>query len=357
MNTGDDAIIYALLRALTISYPKAIFSVFSQTPIAVPSESDVQINLIKSSPIQVLNEIRLSTIFIMGGGTQIYDYGDKLDRLKILTLLFIIVMWAKIVCNKLYFVCIGIEKPTTLIGQFLSKQICRFADCISVRDSNSYEILNGWGFESKTKLSFDLTSLLEPDKSNNRPLVKGKILGVSILPFFQIYHHDLEKDQLFIGQFVKGLNKWLDSQEYNLIYLFIFSKSKADDTYITIQLLNKLKDKEQVKIIPYNPDPVATLSYISQTDAFVGMRYHSCMFAYLSGIPMIIIDYFQKCQALAKDIELPDYAVVSIDDILKGYFDEIITNLISSPDRFVPHLDIESARDLTKKGIPCGSNR
>jgi polysaccharide pyruvyl transferase WcaK-like protein len=355
-NTGDDGMIYALLQGLHFSYPTATFAIFSQMPIVVPQETKNFVKFVRPTPQAVFREIMHSSIFIMGGGTQIYDYGGRMKRLKVMSEMFIMLLWAKLFRERIYLLGIGIEPLSTNWGKFLSKQICRLADFISVRDKPSYEILEGIGLKNKVTLSFDLTASLQPlSTSNNESLVKNvdmKVLGISILPFFEIYHDDKEKDRLFVHEIAKGLNQWLKRDRQSRIYLFVFKgKSKADDILITEMLQKELNPSGQVRLIPYDPDPIKTLSQVAQCHAFIGMRYHSCVFAYLTNTPLLIINYFQKCQALAEDVGLPKHAVVSLEEILNGQFERYLKHLQEHPDDFVATLPVDMAKQMAKNGL------
>lgn len=358
-NTGDDGMIYALLRELHFLYPAVTFAIFSQMPIVVPQEMKNLVKFVRPIPQTVFQEIVHSSVFIMGGGTQIYDHGSKVKRLKILSEMLLMLIWAKLFCKRIYFLNIGVEPFSTGWGRYLSKQMCRLADSISVRDTASYEILKGIGLESNVTLSFDLTALLQPLSTGaNRYLVKNpdiKILGVSILPFFEIYHDDKEKDHSFVDGIAKGLNQWLKRDCQGMIHLFMFKgESKADDVAITDLLRKQLEPSERVKLVPYNPDPIETMSKVAQCHAFVGMRYHSCVFAYLTNTPLLIINYFQKCQALAEDIGLSEHAVISIEEILNGQFENYLKNMQDHPNEFVATLSVCAAKQRARGVLPMG---
>ena len=354
-NTGDDAMVYVLLRELHILYPTATFAILSQAAIIVPPETKNLVKFVRLTPRTVFQEIVHSSIFILGGGTHFHDHGIKIKQLKMLSKNFIVFILAKLFCKRTYFLGIGVEPLSTIWGRFLSKQIFRLADFISVRDRLSYEILEGMGLKNNGALSFDLAALLQPLSTSDKFLVKKtnmKILGISILPFFEIYHSDKEKDILFVHEIAKGLNQWLERDCQSLIYLFVFKgKSIADDVIITEMLQKQLHPVERVKLIPYNPNPMETMSRVAQCHAFVGMRYHSCLFAYLTNTPLLAINYFRKCQALAEYIGLSNHAVISLEEILNGEFEKYLKNLQEHPDYFVATLPIDKAKQMAKNGI------
>lgn len=358
-NTGDDAMIYALLQELYLSYPKSTFAVFSPISIVVPTETKHLVKFVKPIPRIVFREIMKSKVFILGGGTHFYDYepGNKIKRMKIMLQMFIIILWAKLFCEKVCLVGIGIEPFSTKWGKTISIMMCKMADFISVRDTLSYNFLNEHGLGRKVTLSFDLAALLSvPSKCDySKKNMDEKVLGVSILPFFEIYHYNKEEDCKFIDELCKSLNQWLKRNEHSKIYLFVFKgKSRSDDVLITEMLQKKIGDSEKVKIVTYNPNPIEMLCNVAQCHSFVGMRYHSCVFAYLTKTPLLIINYFQKCQALAEDIGLTKDAIVSIEDVLNGKFQGKLEKLQDSPDKFIAKLPIDTAIYMAKKSLPDG---
>ena len=348
---------YAVLQEFRILYPAATFAIPSPIQIVMPYKMENLVKFVRpTNPLLIFREILHSSILVYGGGTFMYDHKNKINRLQRLCETFSVLAFAKLFRKRIYLLGIGIEPLSTTWGRFLSKQICRLADFISVRDKLSYEILEGMGLKNKIALSFDLTALLRPlSTSDNELLVKNtdmKILGISILPFFEIYYDDKDKDRLFVHEIAKGLNQWLKEEHQSLIYLFVFKgKSKADDVLITEMLRKQLESPERVKLIPYNPDPVETLYKVAQCHAFIGMRYHSCVFAYLTNTPLLIINYFQKCQALAEDIGLSEHAVISIEEILNGQFEKHIKNIQHHPDKFVAKLPVDVAKQMAKNGL------
>jgi len=355
-NTGDDAMVYVLLRELHILYPTATFAILSRKGIIVPSETKNLVKFVKLTPQNVFQEIMRSSIFILGGGTHFHDHGIKIKQLKMLSKNFIVFTLVKLFCKRIYLISIGVEPLSTTWGRFLSKQIYRLADFISVRDKLSYDILEEMGLNNKVTLSFDLAALLQPLSTDDNSLVKRrnmKILGISILPFFEIYHGNSEKDCMFIREIAKGLNQWLKRDFQSLIYLFVFKgKSENDDVFFTEMLQKQLNQTERVKLISYNPDPVEMMSQVAQCHAFVGMRYHSCVFAYLTNTALLVINYFRKCQALAEDIGLSKHAVMSLEEILNGEFGTYLENLQEHPEEFVATLPIDTAKQMAKNGLP-----
>lgn len=350
-NTGDDAILYALLQELNSLNPEAEFCICSHAPVVVPPPTECLVRFVDYSPKTILREIVRSDCFIMGGGTHIYDYNTTTKQRRVVIKMLMMLFWAKVCCQKIYLIDIGIEPLSTFWGKALTKEICNLSDIISVRDSISYKVLGELGVK-KVKLSFDLAALLPQPGVRKRDM---RIIGVSILPFFEIYHNNKEKDLLFVGKIADALNCWLKEDPRAMVRLFAFKgKSKEDDVAITAILKSKLMPKERVELIPYDSNPLGTLARVAECHAFIGMRYHSCLFAYLTGTPLLVINYFRKCQALAEDIRLPRDAVVSLEDVIDGNIEGCFRRIREHPEDFMAKLPIEIARNMAKKYLPTG---
>lgn len=349
-NTGDDAMLYILLKELYEIYPDYKFVIISPIVISVPPEIKSLIRFIKLSPFAVISEIMHSRIFLLGGGTHFHDLGNKIKPLRISFERYIIFLIARFFCDKVYLLGIGIEPINTFIGYFIIRQTIKLADFISVRDSLSYEIIKKMGLNNKSIKSFDLTALLPPTVFRSSSIdINKRILGISILPFFEIYYNDSKRDFFMINEIAKGLNYWLQCDSQNYIFLFIFKgKSIEDDVQITQMLQKKLTPPNRVVLISYSSNPQHMFYKVSQCSAFIGMRYHACMFAYLNDVPMLIISYFEKCRALAEDIGLSEDSIISIQKIMDGHFEKCIHNLYDHPENFRSKLPIIEAKKMAR---------
>lgn len=354
---GDDAMLYALLEELHASEPKAKFAVTSRMPVVIPSQVQSETTFVRLSPLAVAREILKSSVFVVGGGTHINDYGKKRRVLKILSRILALVLYSKLLGKKVYLLNNGFGPIITSWGRLLSRTMCLLADYISARDKFSYEILESFGVTHKASLAFDLSALLEPLDKREKSSCKdggedGQILGLSITPVFEIYYGNKEKDLLLVDEITKVINEELGRNHRLRVHLFIFKgKSRDDDVLITRLLQERLQSSDHVQLTNYNPDPREMLSQVARCDAFIGMRYHACLFAYFTNVPLLVIDYHPKCHALADDIGLPPQAVVSLEEVLHGQFSERLRNLLSSPEDFHATLPIALARKRAREGL------
>lgn len=354
-NAGDDAMLYALLRELHALHSKAGVAVLCPIPVVVPPEVRSKTKFVKLSPFAVGWEILRSSAFIIGGGSHLFDYGSNIRALIIQSRILILVLYSRLLRKKVYLLNIGLGPFRTAWGSFLTRSICYLAHYISVRDETSYRFLASLRLTSKTSLAFDSSALIEPLNEAKNNLIKAsnkRILGVSVTPVFEIYHASRDKDVLLVDRMAEQLSEWLAKESRAEVWLFVFKgESKDDDVLITRLLQERLQPAERVRLVQYDPDPRSMLAQVAYCNAFVGMRYHSCLFAYLNSIPLLIIDYHPKCRALANEIGLPKHAVVSLEEILNGQFQYQLENLVNSPSDFCATLPIDIAKKRARDGI------
>jgi len=95
----------------------------------------------------------------------------------------------------------------------------------------------------------------------------------------------------------------------------------------------------RAKLIPYNSDPSITLDRIRECKAFIAMRYHAAVLAYLANCHLMVIPYHRKVKDFAKEIKLDNRALVSpYKDYPKMEIVNKLQLLISGSDIYQPGL-------------------
>ncbi len=232
------------------------------------------------------------------------------------------------------------------------------SDYITTRDKTSYQILENFGLAKNSHYfpGFDLATLLEPPQNRHDDFSKTNIdltiLGICITSVFEIYYGDRAKDLIIIDELAKALNSNLSKMPSLHVHLFVFKEGYKDsDVQITESLRKRLKPAERVMILPYHPDPGETLVKVAQCSLFIGTKYHSCVFAYISQIPLLVINYHPKCSAFAKEVGLSESAIISLQDIIDGKFAQYLDNLLNHPDKFHAELPVNLARQKTYNSL------
>lgn len=357
-NVGDDSMLYCLVREIIKIDSIKKISILSQNHVALPLNKQVKFVFVKPSFYNLSKEMLSSSRILIGGGTHLTDYGDRASTFKRLLRIFILSIYAKILHKKIYLLENGIGPFSSLSGSFIARATCFFMDSITVRDRASYSLLRKWGY-SRVTLGFDPAVLLNDDIiQSNYPMPEHtkQIVGVSVTPFFSIYYNHPEHDMRMINEIAKTLSEYLKRSDKSEIRLYVFhGESKDDDVKLTRILKEKIcaysKIYTRVKIINYDPDPRKLLSDMRSCNLFVGTKYHSLVFAYVIHLPLLVINYHEKCQAFAEEIKLVKNAVIQPNEILYGGFNSYFESFLENSNSYFAMLPLNQAIMRAKKGI------
>jgi polysaccharide pyruvyl transferase WcaK-like protein len=241
---------------------------------------------------------------VLGGGTHMRDWGTKWlsQSLRILALGLL----SKAFLKRFYMLNVGIDGNCWLD---LSKKV---SNKVTLRDIQS----------------FDSSIVVE---YNQKP--KKKILGVSLSPVFETYYKNKTLDEKLAIEIARKIRQLLDANPDWVVKFFNFNKV---DEPINLYCSGQLSDSE---FRYYDDDVKVILSEVSECSAFIGMRYHSCQFAYKTQTPLLVINSYPSCGMFARLIGVK---LVSLDDALRGRFNMEFRDA---------KLPINYAKSLAFKGV------
>lgn len=357
-NAGDDAMLYAFLKTAVSINPLLEFRVLrgEDTP-EVPESAKSSITFVPSNVPAVLKNLLGADVFAIVGGTHLTDYGLSRRTLLMIGRIALLVSFSKLLGKKIYYLGAGLGPFRRFIPTAIARLACEQADVITVRDQTSFEVTTRLGVAEKTTLGFDVAALADwrletkPDTATST----HRTLGVSITPVFRLYHDDEKSDRVLAESIGEAINAWMLMHPDWRVSLFVFhgksSWTKDDDLHITSQLQAILRPKERVELVPYQSNPLEVFRGVSRCSAFAAMKYHACLFAYLSDIPLLVIPYHPKCAALAREIRLPAEAQVPITDVLNGRLGKYL-EILTSPERSMKAtLPVETSESRARTAI------
>jgi polysaccharide pyruvyl transferase WcaK-like protein len=226
-----------------------------------------------------------SDVIVIGGGTHLRNWGKGwlVQSARLILLGLITRLFGKRFCM----LNVGIEGDTL---EFIAKS---FSNKLTLRDEES--------FDSSVVLDYV-------------PRFKKKILGVSLSPVYGIYFNNKKLDSWLAKNLANQINAWLEFHKDWDVRFMNFNRDDENFNMYSSLLIGHNK----VEYMYYVNDVSATLSLVSECSAFIGMRYHSCMFAYKTQTPLLVINSYESCKKFANFI-----GVYSVDkeDILVGNFE------------------------------------
>ena len=347
-NTGDDAMAYCLVRGIHRFRPDLEITIAASGGMVLPESSRDRVAFVPRRPGAVVRELRNCQAVIWGGGTALFHYpGRNWKWFRMLARQAVLFRMARVLGKKVFLVGIGLGPFHARWSRLLAKYAVDAAEHVSLRDRAGYAFAESWGLDGRAIEGFDLSALLldSRETSGTRPRGQGRVLGLSLLPFYEVFHNDASHDLSLRRHFADSIRACLSIYDDLTIRLFVFKGPDKDhDEGFLQSLCRELDAGYRVRVVSYNPDPRRRLEEVAQCHFFMGMRLHASIFAYLCDLPMIVLDYHAKCRAFHDQVQLPPRAILDLTQMESHTLAKRMSELISVPGAFRASLPREVAR-------------
>ncbi|MEW5323155.1 polysaccharide pyruvyl transferase CsaB [Geobacillus thermoleovorans] len=310
-NTGDEAILEAIIDNLRAELPNPDITVFSLSP-----EQTAKAHGVKSvyrgwrhdnkGKIRALRE---ADLLISGGGGLLQDAYPTRFLFGPLPYYLLIVFLAKLCGTKVMFFSQGIGPINTKWGKILMRVFGNMADFITVRDEYSKQLLRRLGVtRPETVVTADIVFAFRPKEDEacveSLPL-RGdeQLVAVSVRPWFH------RRD--YYWKIAKALDELIESEDITPVFVPMEGRH---DIYASEQVVKQMAHGASCHILGPDFTPNQYLHFISLCRLTIGMRLHSLIFSALAGVPHIGLSYDPKVESLLKRSGMWDYSF-RLDDI------------------------------------------
>ncbi len=313
-NLGDEAILYSLITGLQEVYPRGEIAVLSNLPQETTASFSVT-SFHRYYPWEIHQALKWSDCFISGGGSLLQDVTSWYSPLYYLGLIRL----ANLYSLPSVFCCQGVGPLKREWLQKLTADTLATMDKITVRDFASRDLLLELGLKAERisvlddpvfLLSPELLQELretiswpdlfsQPEKGEELLATssESKILGLALRPW---------KNNSYLKPLALGLSRFCQANpEFKLLFLPFHGQR---DYQVSQQLISRLTGVKKEKIILARPteDPRKLLSLYDKLDLLLGVRLHSLVFAALTSVPLVAIEYDPKIAGfLARFAEEP----------------------------------------------------
>ena len=161
------------------------------------------------------------------------------------------------------------------------------------------------------------------------------------------YAGSLGKDRAFDDRCVEtmagALNRLLARHAEWEVCLFEFFSGSMDygDAAVLKPLREQLRFPNRVSYRPYQGDFLSLYGDLRECSAFLGMRFHSCVFSYLAGVPCLMLAYHPKSHSLAARFHMPPSAVAALSILERsGELEARLERLIADGGAFRPGVPV-----------------
>ena len=199
------------------------------------------------------------------------------------------------------------------IGPFNDKQAeqqCQafLNECgfVGVRDKASYELAKQLAPEANVELTFDLAPMLALSaESQIQRQEEGILINVCPVPKDALGHTNATEEQQLIEKMSEVIEQLWQQLQQPISLLSMNGHKQFGDDAICQALVEKFADKLPIKFIPYQANPFSMMNTIRNHQVFVSMRLHGLVFGYLTGTPVVALNYHNKGKQWCEQVGLP----------------------------------------------------
>lgn len=304
-NSGDDAILKAIVKDLKENNSSVEITAFSKNPPFTKKAYDI--NAVNRFGIKdIIKAIKNCDLFLSGGGSLLQDITSTRSLLYYLILMKL----AKLFNKPVMVYANGIGPIDRKINRFLTRKILNKVDLITLRDEDSQLFLENLGVvNDNIYITADPVFTLDPTEEEkiikifkDEGIPKDKpLVGVSV--------RNWENVENLVDTLGKSIDYMIKKYNVNVI---LIPMHYPKDLSISNSILEKvnyegcyiLKDKYSVEDI---------MGVIKKLEIIIAMRLHSLIYAATQDIPMVGIVYDPKVEGFLKSIDMA--YMCSVEDI------------------------------------------
>lgn len=304
-NTGDEAILEAIIENLRDEIKNPDITVFSLSPEKTSSTHGVRSvyrgwRHDNKGKIQALKE---ADLLISGGGGLLQDTYPTKFLFGPLPYYLLIVFLAKLCGTKVMFFSQGIGPVNSRWGKILMRVFANLADFVTVRDQYSKDLLHKLKVtKPKSVVTADIVFAFKhkiDDACKNSLPLKGdeKLVAVSVRPWFNHVEH--------YSEIAEALDKLIELEGITPVFV---PMEGHHDVKASKFVVEKMKHQDRIHILGPDHTPAQYLHFISHCDMTIGLRLHSLIFSSIVGVPHIGISYDKKVESLLKRSGMWEYS-------------------------------------------------
>ncbi len=296
-NSGDDALLYAIVSSLRQRRPDISINVLSFNPRETAEMYGVTATH-RYSMTRMFKAIKNSKMFILGGGSLIQDATST----KSLLYYLYVTSRAKKAGAKVMLYANGIGPVNKKINRRRVKAVINNVDYITLRDEDSYEELLKLGVKKPPKaVAADAVfSIADENQQKATELLERYGVGKDT-PFVCISVRKWEKCPENFDQLCAGMADYI-YEKHGLLPVFI-PMQYPYDAAISRSIVSKMKTRGV--FISKRIDIPTTLGIVKKSSLVVSVRLHMLVYATLYNVASVGIAYDPKVSNFLKYIGQP----------------------------------------------------
>ena len=281
-NFGDEAILSVVVQKLK-EYNHRI-TVISSDPKYTTGKFKHIRSVYTFKILDVIAAISKSDCLISGGGSLLQDSTSLKSLLYYLFVIFV----ALILRKQVIIFAQGIGPISNPFGQFLTKNILKYCDYVSVRDIKSFELLNNWGIKSELLCDPVFSTKIED-------MTKTSTVGIQL-------RNSKGMNEDFIDRLAQKVSQQFSDKD---IEIYSFQNEIDLDVCQRFQKALSLLNPDIKTIIYKDLTDNEIIQKISKNEFLIAMRFHAIIIGLLAECKILAIDYDIKIEKIASEFNLP----------------------------------------------------
>lgn len=321
-NSGDEALLWAILASLRRQKPDISVTVLSKTP-----EETARVYGVKSISrfdfFKIAKEMKSSKMLLFGGGSLLQDVTSSKSIKYYLAILFL----ARRYGLKTMLYANGIGPITKKTNRILSSKILDRMDLITLRDDNSDEELKNLGVtKPKIIITADPVFTVDTDDALSGSYFTRRAGVPDGTKLAVVSIREWKKADTGFEDTLAGLCDYM-TEKHGISPLFVPLQYPAD-MEISKKVMGKMKNPSY--LINRELSVPEMFSVLSEAELVIGMRLHSLIYATALEKPAMALVYDPKVSAFMESLSQPDY--VNVETIESEEARTVLDSIISEKD-------------------------
>ncbi len=289
-------------------------------------------------PVKLLDDADLQVC--VGGG---YLRAKPDPTSTILLLLLVHQIWlARILGKPVYLYAQSFGPFPTSLQARIGKSGIKSASLVLVREAKSYRQLLKMGIpESRVIKVPDSAFLFDAKKNKTVARVvrpegsKDTVVGITVRSWL-----DKKKQSAYESAIAELIRHIAAKPGYRVVVIpQVTSTEQNDDDRVTGSRIAKLlPEQKNVNFLNERFSHSDILSVYGSLDLLVGTRFHSVIFALLSGVPALAIEYEHKTSGIMQDLGLSEW-VLPIEEVSAKRIIPMFDDLVEKRESYEAKLD------------------
>lgn len=296
-NSGDEAILFAMLMALRDVAPDLEAIVLSGDPAYTAREFGVR-SIPRDNPSQVIKALAGCDLLISGAGGLLQDINGPRSIIYYLG----VVLMARLLGKPVFFYAQGFGPVSSAIGKALVRQVANRVNAITVRDPDSRDELSALGVTRPLlKVTADPVLGLDPslvDISKGREILT--LLGADNRPLAGISVRPWKGLDGYKEAIAKAADDLLEEG-----WQVVFVPMHCPGDVITGREVSA-RMRGKALLFEEQADYMNIMAVTANLNLAIGMRLHFLIFSVIFGVPVVGIPYDPKVNRFLQSVGLPD---------------------------------------------------